>query len=108
MAAVQEARQARIVVLTGQVNIATAVAGCSSVRWTISPAPMRMILKLRCFARMGDKANPPENPMLRSCVEHIQRDDELATVMCRNRTPSQLMRRRTLQRILAARATLQK
>jgi len=88
VAAMQDARpEARIVVLTGYGNIATAGAEAA------------------LLARGGDKAPPPENPMAADRVrwEHIQRVYELCDRNVSETARRLNMHRRTLQRILAKR-----
>lgn len=108
VAAVQEARpEARIVVLTGYGNIATAVAAVKlgAVDYLSKPSDADDI-ENALLARVGDKANPPENPMSADRVrwEHIQRIYELCDRNVSETARRLNMHRRTLQRILAKRA----
>ena len=108
VAAVQEARpEARIVVLTGYGNIATAVAAVKlgAVDYLSKPSDADDI-EAALLARVGDKANPPENPMSADRVrwEHIQRIYELCDRNVSETARRLNMHRRTLQRILAKRA----
>jgi two-component system response regulator RegA len=108
VAAVQEARpEARIVVLTGYGNIATAVAAVKlgAVDYLSKPSDADDI-EAALLARSGDKANPPENPMSADRVrwEHIQRIYELCDRNVSETARRLNMHRRTLQRILAKRA----
>ena len=106
--ALREARpDARIVMLTGYGNIATAVAAvkAGAVDYLSKPADADDVAKA-LLAQAGSSPAPPENPMSADRVrwEHIQRIYE----MC-NRNVSETarrlnMHRRTLQRILAKRA----
>ncbi len=106
--AVRDARpDARIIMLTGYGNIATAVQAvkAGAVDYLSKPADADDVARA-LLARAGDSAAPPENPMSADRVrwEHIQRVYELCnhnvseTARCLN------MHRRTLQRILAKRA----
>jgi two-component system, response regulator RegA len=104
---VQHRPDARAIVLTGYGNIASAVGAikCGAADYLAKPADTDEILAA-LFARGGDPAPVPENPMSANRVrwEHIQRIFELC-----NRNVSQTarrlgMHRRTLQRILAKRA----
>jgi len=98
---------ARIIILTGYGNIATAVTAVKlgATDYLAKPADADEVFA--ALTRDGeDRAAPPENPMSADRVrwEHIQRVYE----MC-NRNVSETarrlnMHRRTLQRILAKRA----
>ena len=99
--------EARVVVLTGFGNIATAVAAVKygAIDYLPKPADADDVLAA-LMTTPGSKPKPPENPMSADRVrwEHIQRIYE----MC-NRNVSETarrlnMHRRTLQRILAKRA----
>ncbi len=108
VSAVQEARpEARIVVLTGYGNIATAVAAVKlgAVDYLAKPSDADAI-EAALLARTGDKALPPENPMSADRVrwEHIQRVYELCDRNVSETARRLNMHRRTLQRILAKRA----
>ncbi|MDE1172472.1 MAG: ActR/PrrA/RegA family redox response regulator transcription factor [Parvibaculaceae bacterium] len=104
----QEARpDARVVVLTGYGNIATAVTAVKlgAVDYLAKPADADDI-EAALLARTGDKAEPPENPMSADRVrwEHIQRVYELCDRNVSETARRLNMHRRTLQRILAKRA----
>jgi two-component system response regulator RegA len=108
VAAVQDARpEARIVVLTGYGNIATAVAAVKlgAVDYLAKPSDADAI-EAALLAKEGDKADPPENPMSADRVrwEHIQRVYELCDRNVSETARRLNMHRRTLQRILAKRA----
>jgi two-component system response regulator RegA len=108
VAAMQDARpEARIVVLTGYGNIATAVAAVKlgAVDYLAKPSDADDI-EAALLARGGDKAPPPENPMSADRVrwEHIQRVYELCDRNVSETARRLNMHRRTLQRILAKRA----
>lgn len=108
VAAIQEARpEARIVVLTGYGNIATAVAAVKlgAVDYLAKPSDADAI-EAALLAKDGDKADPPENPMSADRVrwEHIQRVYELCDRNVSETARRLNMHRRTLQRILAKRA----
>jgi len=108
VAAMQEARpEARIVVLTGYGNIATAVAAVKlgAVDYLAKPSDADAI-EAALLAKTGDKAPPPENPMSADRVrwEHIQRVYELCDRNVSETARRLNMHRRTLQRILAKRA----
>lgn len=108
VAAVQDARpEARIVVLTGYGNIATAVAAVKlgAVDYLAKPSDADAI-EAALLAKTGDKAPPPENPMSADRVrwEHIQRVYELCDRNVSETARRLNMHRRTLQRILAKRA----
>ncbi len=108
VSAVQDARpEARIVVLTGYGNIATAVAAVKlgAVDYLAKPSDADAI-EAALLAKTGDKALPPENPMSADRVrwEHIQRVYELCDRNVSETARRLNMHRRTLQRILAKRA----
>jgi two-component system response regulator RegA len=89
---------ARIVMLTGYGNIATAVAAvkAGAVDYLSKPADADDVVQALLAADTGQPPPPPENPMSADRVrwEHIQRIYELCSHM----------HRRTLQRILSKRA----
>jgi two-component system response regulator RegA len=99
--------EARIVVLTGYGNIATAVAAVKlgAVDYLAKPSDADAI-EAALLAKGGDKADPPENPMSADRVrwEHIQRVYELCDRNVSETARRLNMHRRTLQRILAKRA----
>ena len=108
VATIQEIRpEARIVVLTGYGNIATAVAAVKlgAVDYLAKPSDADAI-EAALLAKEGDKADPPENPMSADRVrwEHIQRVYELCDRNVSETARRLNMHRRTLQRILAKRA----
>lgn len=108
VASIQESRpEARIVVLTGYGNIATAVAAVKlgAVDYLAKPSDADAI-EAALLAKEGDKADPPENPMSADRVrwEHIQRVYELCDRNVSETARRLNMHRRTLQRILAKRA----
>ena len=108
VATIQDSRpEARIVVLTGYGNIATAVAAVKlgAVDYLAKPSDADAI-EDALLARGGDKATPPENPMSADRVrwEHIQRVYELCDRNVSETARRLNMHRRTLQRILAKRA----
>ncbi|HEY3797435.1 MAG TPA: ActR/PrrA/RegA family redox response regulator transcription factor [Caulobacteraceae bacterium] len=106
--ALREARpDARIVMLTGYGNIATAVAAvkAGAVDYLSKPADADDVA--RALLAQGDApAAPPENPMSADRVrwEHIQRVYELCGHNVSETARRLNMHRRTLQRILAKRA----
>jgi two-component system response regulator RegA len=99
--------EARIVVLTGYGNIATAVTAVKlgATDYLSKPADadevMRALLRTE-----SDRPPPPENPMSADRVrwEHIQRVYELCERNVSETARRLNMHRRTLQRILAKRA----
>ncbi|HUV32401.1 MAG TPA: ActR/PrrA/RegA family redox response regulator transcription factor [Devosiaceae bacterium] len=98
---------ARVVVLTGYGNIATAVTAVKlgAVDYLAKPVDADDVFK----ALMADdqlKSEPPENPMSADRVrwEHIQRVYELCDRNVSETARRLNMHRRTLQRILAKRA----
>ncbi len=108
VAAIEEARpDARIVVLTGYGNIATAVTAVKlgAVDYLAKPSDADAI-EAALLATGGDRADPPENPMSADRVrwEHIQRVYELCDRNVSETARRLNMHRRTLQRILAKRA----
>ena len=106
--ALREARpDARIVMLTGYGNIATAVAAvkAGAVDYLSKPADADDVCKA-LLAQAGASPAPPENPMSADRVrwEHIQRVYELCGHNVSETARRLNMHRRTLQRILAKRA----
>ena len=104
----REARPAaRIVMLTGYGNIATAVAAVKygAIDYLPKPADADDILAA-LLATPGSKPKPPENPMSADRVrwEHIQRVYELCGHNVSETARRLNMHRRTLQRILAKRS----
>ena len=98
---------ARVVVLTGFGNIATAVAAVKfgAIDYLPKPADADDILGA-LLAAPGAKPMPPENPMSADRVrwEHIQRVYELCGHNVSETARRLNMHRRTLQRILAKRS----
>ncbi|MCB9992567.1 MAG: ActR/PrrA/RegA family redox response regulator transcription factor [Hyphomicrobiaceae bacterium] len=98
---------ARVVVLTGYGNIATAVTAVKlgAVDYLAKPADADDVVKA-LLAPDEDKPEPPENPMSADRVrwEHIQRVYELCDRNVSETARRLNMHRRTLQRILAKRA----
>ena len=99
--------EARVIVLTGYGNIATAVTAVKlgAVDYLAKPADADDILAA-LLAPPNQKAPPPENPMSADRVrwEHIQRVYELCDRNVSETARRLNMHRRTLQRILAKRA----
>ncbi len=99
--------EARIIVLTGYGNIATAVTAVKmgALDYLAKPADADDILAA-LLAQGEHKAPPPENPMSADRVrwEHIQRVYELCDRNVSETARRLSMHRRTLQRILAKRA----
>jgi two-component system, response regulator RegA len=99
--------EARVVVLTGFGNIATAVAAVKygAIDYLPKPADADDILAA-LQAPPGSKPKPPENPMSADRVrwEHIQRVYELCGHNVSETARRLNMHRRTLQRILAKRS----
>lgn len=108
VAEIRERRpEARVVVLTGYGNIATAVSAvkAGAVDYLSKPADADDVVK--ALLAQGDEAPaPPENPMSADRVrwEHIQRVYELCDQNVSETARRLNMHRRTLQRILAKRA----
>ncbi|MFI4975632.1 MAG: ActR/PrrA/RegA family redox response regulator transcription factor [Caulobacterales bacterium] len=105
--ALRDARpDARIVMLTGYGNIATAVAAvkAGAVDYLSKPADADDVVK--ALMAQGGAPAPPENPMSADRVrwEHIQRVYELCGHNVSETARRLNMHRRTLQRILAKRA----
>ena len=106
---IQELRpEARVVMLTGYGNIATAVAAvkAGAVDYLPKPADADDVARALLAAREGLAPAPPENPMSADRVrwEHIQRVYELCGHNISETARRLNMHRRTLQRILAKRA----
>ena len=106
--AVRDARpDAKIIMLTGYGNIATAVQAvkAGAVDYLSKPADADDVARA-LLARAGDSPAPPENPMSADRVrwEHIQRVYELCNHNVSETARRLNMHRRTLQRILAKRA----
>jgi two-component system response regulator RegA len=106
--AVRDARpDAKIIMLTGYGNIATAVQAvkAGAVDYLSKPADADDVVRA-LLAKVGDAAAPPENPMSADRVrwEHIQRVYELCNHNVSETARRLNMHRRTLQRILAKRA----
>ena len=106
--AVRDARpDAKIIMLTGYGNIATAVAAvkAGAVDYLSKPADADDVVRA-LLAQHGDAPPPPENPMSADRVrwEHIQRVYELCNHNVSETARRLNMHRRTLQRILAKRA----
>jgi len=105
--AVRDARpDAKIIMLTGYGNIATAVQAvkAGAVDYLSKPADADDVA--RALLAKGDAPAPPENPMSADRVrwEHIQRVYELCNHNVSETARRLNMHRRTLQRILAKRA----
>jgi two-component system response regulator RegA len=98
---------ARVIMLTGYGNIATAVAAVKhgAVDYLSKPADADDIAHA-LLAQPNDKPMPPENPMSADRVrwEHIQRVYELCGQNVSETARRLNMHRRTLQRILAKRS----
>ena len=98
---------ARVIMLTGYGNIATAVASVKlgAVDYLSKPADADDVERA-LLAHPGKKPEPPENPMSADRVrwEHIQRVYELCGQNVSETARRLNMHRRTLQRILAKRA----
>ncbi len=106
--AISEVRPgARIVMLTGYGNIATAVAAvkAGAVDYLSKPADADDVARA-LLALPGEAPGPPANPMSADRVrwEHIQRVFELCNNNVSETARRLSMHRRTLQRILAKRA----
>jgi len=99
--------EAKIIMLTGYGNIATAVAAvkAGALDYLSKPADADDVVKA-LLARKDETAAPPENPMSADRVrwEHIQRVYELCGHNVSETARRLNMHRRTLQRILAKRA----
>lgn len=98
---------ARIVMLTGYGNIASAVAAvkAGAIDYLAKPANVDDIVNA-LNAVGSDKPSPPENPMSADRVrwEHIQRVYELCDQNMSETARRLNMHRRTLQRIMAKRS----
>lgn len=108
VSALHEVREeARVIVLTGYGNIATAVEAVKlgAVDYLSKPADADDV-EAALLATDGERATPPENPMSADRVrwEHIQRVYELCDRNVSETARRLNMHRRTLQRILAKRA----
>ena len=106
--ALHQARpDARVIMLTGYGNIATAVAAVKhgAVDYLSKPADADDVANA-LLARRDAKPAPPENPMSADRVrwEHIQRVYELCGQNVSETARRLNMHRRTLQRILAKRS----
>ena len=108
VSALRQARPgARIVMLTGYGNIATAVAAVKAGAIDYLPKPADADAVERALLAQEDGApEPPEDPMSADRVrwEHIQRVFELCDRNVSETARRLNMHRRTLQRILAKRA----
>ena len=107
--AVRDARpEAKIIMLTGYGNIATAVKAvkAGAVDYLSKPADADDVVKALLAAAAGVAPAPPDNPMSADRVrwEHIQRVYELCGHNVSETARRLNMHRRTLQRILAKRA----
>ncbi|MEH6475368.1 MAG: ActR/PrrA/RegA family redox response regulator transcription factor [Sneathiella sp.] len=98
---------AKIVMLTGYGNIASAVAAvkAGAIDYLAKPANVDDIVSA-LNATGGEKPSPPENPMSADRVrwEHIQRVYELCDHNMSETARRLNMHRRTLQRIMAKRS----
>ncbi|HUO22928.1 MAG TPA: ActR/PrrA/RegA family redox response regulator transcription factor [Caulobacteraceae bacterium] len=98
---------ARVIMLTGYGNIASAVAAvkAGAINYLPKPADADDVVRA-LLARDDDTPAPPENPMSADRVrwEHIQRVYELCGHNVSETARRLNMHRRTLQRILAKRA----
>jgi len=108
VAAIRERREdARIVILTGYGNIATAVTAVKlgAVDYLAKPADADDVTAA-LLSNGAVKTPPPENPMSADRVrwEHIQRVYEMCERNVSETARRLNMHRRTLQRILAKRA----
>ncbi len=99
---------ARVIMLTGYGNIATAVAAvkAGAVDYLSKPADADDVVNALLAAETGVAPPPPENPMSADRVrwEHIQRVYELCAHNVSETARRLSMHRRTLQRILSKRA----
>jgi two-component system response regulator RegA len=99
--------EARIVVLTGYGNIATAVAAVKAGALDYLPKPADAdAVERALLASEGQTPEPPEDPMSADRVrwEHIQRIFELCDRNVSETARRLKMHRRTLQRILSKHA----
>ena len=106
--AMRDARpDAKVIMLTGYGNIATAVAAvkAGAIDYLSKPADADDVARA-LLARKDEVPAPPENPMSADRVrwEHIQRVYELCGHNVSETARRLNMHRRTLQRILAKRA----
>jgi two-component system response regulator RegA len=108
VSALREARPgARIVMLTGYGNIATAVAAVKAGAIDYLPKPADAdAVERALLALEGETPEPPEDPMSADRVrwEHIQRIFELCERNVSETARRLKMHRRTLQRILSKHA----
>jgi two-component system response regulator RegA len=108
VSALRSARPAaRIVVLTGYGNIATAVAAVKAGALDYLPKPADAdAVERPLLAKEGGTPEPPEDPMSADRVrwEHIQRVFELCERNVSETARRLKMHRRTLQRILSKHA----
>jgi two-component system response regulator RegA len=108
VSALREARPgARIVMLTGYGNIATAVAAVKAGAVDYLPKPADAdAVERALLATEGETPEPPEDPMSADRVrwEHIQRIFELCERNVSETARRLKMHRRTLQRILSKHA----
>ena len=99
---------ARIIMLTGYGNIATAVAAvkAGAIDYLAKPADADDVVKALMIASVTESPAPPDNPMSADRVrwEHIQRVYELCGHNVSETARRLGMHRRTLQRILVKRA----
>src|SRR5438552_3714676 len=98
---------ARIVMLTGYGNIATAVAAVKAGALDYLPKPADAdAVERALLAQEGETPPPPEDPMSADRVrwEHIQRIFELCDRNVSETARRLKMHRRTLQRILSKHA----
>jgi two-component system response regulator RegA len=99
--------EARVIMLTGYGNIATAVAAvkAGAIDYLAKPADADDVVRA-LLAQTGETPAPPEKPMSADRVrwEHIQRVYELCNHNVSETARRLSMHRRTLQRILAKRA----
>jgi two-component system response regulator RegA len=104
---IQGARpDARVIVLTGYGNIASAVQAVKAGAIDYLPKPADADDVVRALLAREDAPSPPDNPMSADRVrwEHIQRVYELCGHNVSETARRLNMHRRTLQRILAKRA----
>jgi two-component system response regulator RegA len=97
---------ARVIMLTGYGNIASAVAAVKAGAVDYLPKPADADDVVRALLAQEDGPAPPDNPMSADRVrwEHIQRVYELCGHNVSETARRLNMHRRTLQRILAKRA----
>ena len=98
--------EARVIMLTGYGNIASAVAAVKAGAEDYLPKPADADDVVRALLAREDGPAPPDNPMSADRVrwEHIQRVYELCGHNVSETARRLNMHRRTLQRILAKRA----